>query len=108
MESNKRSSRASPHLTPTDVFIITSAMATWLVIGSYKGWLISTTHSGVGAAIGLALFKEGIGGVNWQSLGNVAGAWILPLFRNDWQLPNVQALPHSLGEAMTWLMLPLS
>ncbi|RLE91863.1 MAG: hypothetical protein DRJ46_01725 [Thermoprotei archaeon] len=67
-------------LTLIDVFIITSAMATWLVLGSYKGWPISTTHSVVGAAIGLALFKAGIRGVNWQSLGNVAGAWILSPF----------------------------
>ncbi len=64
-----------------DVFVITAAMATWLVLASYKGWPISTTHSAVGAAMGLALYKVGIGGVKWWALGNVALAWALsPLF----------------------------
>ncbi len=63
-------------LTLMDVFIITAAMATWLVIASYRGWPISTTHSAVGAAIGLAMVKVGLNGVRWHSLGYLAIAWI--------------------------------
>lgn len=63
-----------------DVFVITAAMATWLVLASYKGWPISTTHSVVGAAIGLAVYKAGLGGIKWLSLANVALAWVLSPF----------------------------
>ncbi|RLE67697.1 MAG: hypothetical protein DRJ43_06940 [Thermoprotei archaeon] len=68
-------------LTLHDVFVVTAAMATWLVVASYKGWPISTTHSVVGATIGLALYRIGLEGVKWRSLGSVALAWAFsPLF----------------------------
>ena len=64
-------------LLQTMKFIITAAMATWLILASYKGWPISTTHSVVGAEIGLALYKAGIEGVKWSSLASVAMVWAM-------------------------------
>ncbi|HDI74550.1 MAG TPA: inorganic phosphate transporter [Thermoprotei archaeon] len=60
-----------------DTFIILLAVATWLVVASYRGWPISTTHSTVGAAIGLGIYKYGFTGVQWSSLLKVIASWIL-------------------------------
>lgn len=64
-------------ITEVDIFIILLAIASWLVLVSYYGWPASTTHSAVGAAIGLASFKIGFKGVNWSVLGEVMGGWVL-------------------------------
>lgn len=63
--------------TEVDIFIVLLAIASWLVLVSYYGWPASTTHSAVGAAIGLASFKTGFKGVNWSVLGEVIGGWVL-------------------------------
>jgi len=44
-------------VTTTDAVIIVFSIATWLTVASYWGWPISTTHSSVGAAVGLGLMK---------------------------------------------------
>ncbi len=60
-----------------DTLIIVAAVATWLVLASYRGWPVSTTHSAVGAAIGLGIYKWGISGVRWESLLNVVAGWVI-------------------------------
>ncbi len=65
------------NLTIADALIIVFAIASWLLVASLKGWPVSTTHSAVGAAIGLGLYKAGIMGVNWSVLGEVVGGWVL-------------------------------
>ncbi len=64
-------------LTPAEALIIVFAIASWLLLASLKGWPVSTTHSAVGAAIGLGLFKAGMTGVNWGVLWEVVGGWVL-------------------------------
>ncbi|RLE90249.1 MAG: hypothetical protein DRJ49_00270 [Thermoprotei archaeon] len=65
------------NITLVDVCIILLAVATWLIVGSYRGWPISTTHSVVGAAIGLGILKFGWTGIKWQSLSRVILGWII-------------------------------
>ena len=60
-----------------DTLIIVAAIATWLVVASYRGWPVSTTHSAVGAVIGLGFYRLGISGVNWSSLGSVVAGWVI-------------------------------
>ncbi|RLE64796.1 MAG: hypothetical protein DRJ38_04885 [Thermoprotei archaeon] len=60
-----------------DTLVIVAAVATWLVVASYRGWPVSTTHSAVGAAIGLGMYKWGISGVRWESLLNVVAGWVI-------------------------------
>ena len=64
-------------IDPIDVFIVVFSMATWSIMASYRGWPVSATHSGVGAAIGLGLMKWGKLGVNWVLLTNIALMWFL-------------------------------
>ncbi len=69
--------------TPTDkdFFIILFATATWLVIASYRGWPISTTHSAVGAALGIALLRRGLEGVNAGVVWKILSGWVFsPIF----------------------------
>lgn len=60
-----------------DIFVIIAATSTWLVAASYKGWPVSTTHSIVGAALGLAASKAGLGGINTGALNKVLLGWVL-------------------------------
>ncbi|RLE61091.1 MAG: hypothetical protein DRJ35_01395 [Thermoprotei archaeon] len=64
-------------LTYLDALVIVFAIASWLLVASLKGWPVSTTHSAVGAAIGVGLFKIGIEGINWNVLSEVVGGWVL-------------------------------
>ena len=42
------------------------AAGTWLMIASFKGWPVSTTHSIVGSIVGFALVGIGIDAVYWN------------------------------------------
>lgn len=53
------------------------ASGTWLLIASYKGWPVSTTHSLVGAIIGFAAVGISMDAVNWTAVGNVAASWVV-------------------------------
>lgn len=62
------------------IFGMTSALisaGTWLVIASYLGWPVSTTHSIVGAIIGFAIVGVGLEAVNWWELGGIVGSWVV-------------------------------
>jgi len=63
-------------LTLIDTFILSISIATWLILASVKGWPVSTTHSAVGAAIGLGLVRMGLNSINWYSLTNVVFGWV--------------------------------
>lgn len=53
------------------------AAAAWLLIASYRGWPVSTTHSIVGALIGFACVSMGPSSVEWSKLSGIIGSWII-------------------------------
>ncbi len=53
------------------------AAATWLLIASYLGWPVSTTHSIVGAIIGFAAIGVSMDTVVWGKVGGIVGSWII-------------------------------
>ena len=53
------------------------ASGTWLLIASFKGWPVSTTHSLVGAVIGFASVGISMEAVNWNEVGNIAASWVV-------------------------------
>lgn len=63
-------------LTETEALVILFSLASWLTVASYLGWPISTTHSSVGAIIGLAVAKWGLQGVRWATISYVAVSWV--------------------------------
>ena len=53
------------------------ATAIWLLIASWKGWPVSTTHSIVGALVGFGIAGIGIDAVSWGKIGQIAGSWVI-------------------------------
>ncbi|TKB43188.1 inorganic phosphate transporter [Thalassotalea mangrovi] len=53
------------------------AAATWLLVASYLGWPVSTTHSIVGAIIGFSAIGVGVETVAWNKVLGIVGSWIV-------------------------------
>lgn len=53
------------------------AAGAWLLLASYKGWPVSTTHSIVGAIIGFACVTVGPDAVHWGGVKNIVGSWFI-------------------------------
>ncbi|AZL85784.1 inorganic phosphate transporter [Aliivibrio salmonicida] len=53
------------------------AAGTWLLLASYMGWPVSTTHSIIGAIIGFACVAVGTEAVNWSSVQGIVGSWLI-------------------------------
>ncbi|MGV6988994.1 inorganic phosphate transporter [Testudinibacter sp. P80/BLE/0925] len=49
----------------------------WLLIASYMGWPVSTTHSIIGAIIGFACVTIGPHAVDWGSVKGIVGSWFI-------------------------------
>ncbi len=59
------------------VMTILISTAIWLILSSALGLPISSTHSTIGAIIGLGLFLQGGSGVNWNTILGMSMWWIL-------------------------------
>lgn len=53
------------------------AAGTWLLLASYMGWPVSTTHSIIGAIIGFACVSVGTEAVSWTSVQGIVGSWLI-------------------------------
>jgi len=53
------------------------AAAVWLMIASWRGWPVSTTHSIVGALVGFALVGIGSDAVHWGKIGTIVASWVI-------------------------------
>ena len=53
------------------------AAAVWLMIASWRGWPVSTTHSIVGALVGFAVAGIGLDAVQWGKIGQIAASWVI-------------------------------
>lgn len=52
------------------------AAGIWLLIASYKGWPVSTTHSIVGAIVGFAAVGISVDAVQWMGVLVIATSWV--------------------------------
>ena len=62
------------------VFGMTAALLAaglWLIIASYFGWPVSTTHSIVGAIVGFSAVGVGVDSVTWSKVIGIVGSWII-------------------------------
>ena len=53
------------------------AAAIWLLIASWFGWPVSTTHTIVGAIVGFAAIGVGLDAVKWNKLGTIVSSWVV-------------------------------
>ena len=53
------------------------AAGSWLLVATYYGWPVSTTHSIVGAIIGFGAVGVGMDAVHWGEVGGIVGSWVI-------------------------------
>lgn len=53
------------------------AAGTWLLIASWAGWPVSTTHSIIGAIVGFSAVGVGVESVKWSAVGGIVGSWVI-------------------------------
>ncbi len=68
---------AVPELLAYGMIASLLAAGTWLLVATYFGWPVSTTHSIVGAIIGFAAVGIGIDSVKWDEVGSIVGSWVV-------------------------------
>ncbi len=51
--------------------------AIWLLVASWKGWPVSTTHAIIGAIVGFGVAGIGIDAVQWSKIGTIVASWIV-------------------------------
>ena len=62
------------------IYGMTSALLAagiWLLIASYFGWPVSTTHSIVGAIVGFAAVGISADVVNWGKVASIVASWVV-------------------------------
>ena len=57
------------------------AAGIWLLLASWKGWPVSTTHSIIGAIIGFAVVGISVDSVMWDQVTAIVASWVIsPVF----------------------------
>ena len=67
----------SPELLVYGMIASLLAAGIWLLIASYFGWPVSTTHSIVGAIVGFAAVGIGVDAVAWGKVGSIVASWVV-------------------------------
>ena len=67
----------SPELLVYGMIASLLAAGIWLLIASYFGWPVSTTHSIVGAIVGFAAVGIGVDAVEWGKVGSIVASWVV-------------------------------
>ena len=53
------------------------AAAIWLMIASWQGLPVSTTHTIIGGLVGFAVVAIGLDSVNWGKIGQIVASWVV-------------------------------
>jgi PiT family inorganic phosphate transporter len=67
----------SPEILVFGMLAALLAAAVWLMIASWRGWPVSTTHSIVGAVVGFAVAGIGVDAVHWGKIAQIAASWVI-------------------------------
>ena len=67
----------SPDLLVFGMMASLLAAGTWLLIASFKGWPVSTTHSIVGAIVGFAAVGISFDAVSWSKVSSIVSSWVV-------------------------------
>ncbi len=68
---------ATPELLVYGMLASLLAAGIWLLVASYFGWPVSTTHSIVGAIVGFAAVGIGMEAVHWNKVGTIVMSWVV-------------------------------
>ena len=53
------------------------AAGIWLMVATARGWPVSTTHTIVGAVVGIGVAAMGVDAVKWDKLGEIVASWFV-------------------------------
>ncbi len=67
----------SPEILVFGMLAAMLASAIWLMIASWQGWPVSTTHTIIGGLVGFAVVAIGIDAVNWGKIGQIVASWLV-------------------------------
>lgn len=67
----------SPELLVYGMIASLLAAGIWLLVASYLGWPVSTTHSIVGAIVGFAAVGVNADAVSWIKVGGIVSSWVV-------------------------------
>lgn len=67
----------SPEILIYGMLAALIAAGLWLMIASYYGWPVSTTHTIVGALIGFGLVGLGPEAIAWNKVGGIVASWLI-------------------------------
>lgn len=76
------------------------AAGIWLLIASWRGWPVSTTHSIVGAIVGFGAVGLGVNAVDWGQVGVIASSWVVsPLLAGGISFALYKSIQHLIFHA---------
>lgn len=67
----------TPELLVFGMMAALLAAGLWLLIATYFGWPVSTTHSIVGAIVGFAAVGISADAVNWGKVAKIVASWVV-------------------------------
>ena len=68
---------STPELLVYGMLAALLAAAIWLMLASWNGWPVSTTHSIIGGLVGFAMVGIGMAAVNWGKIGQIVASWVV-------------------------------
>lgn len=66
-----------PELLVMGMLAALLAAGVWLMVASFQGWPVSTTHTIVGAVVGIGVAAMGMDAVQWSKLGEIVASWFV-------------------------------
>ena len=67
----------SPEILLFGMLAAMLAAGIWLMIASWQGWPVSTTHTIIGGLVGFAVVAIGVSAVNWGKIGHIVASWLV-------------------------------
>jgi len=53
------------------------AAGIWLMVATMRGWPVSTTHTIIGAVVGVGVAAIGMDAVHWDKMGEIVASWFV-------------------------------
>ena len=75
--SNPESVVGTPEILLFGMLAALLAAAIWLMIASWQGLPVSTTHTIIGGLVGFAVVAIGLDSVNWGKIGQIVASWVV-------------------------------
>lgn len=66
-----------PHLLVFGMLAALLAAGIWLMVATMRGWPVSTTHTIIGAVVGVGIAAIGMDAVKWGKMGEIVASWFI-------------------------------